>query len=94
METEGPAEIQTDDCHPAKHGDAGKVTKVAKENTADVVSYMDVVDNEDVGGGKEDGGDGVPKIRKTPFSKTAVSPVRNQRPSAVKAEREAEGRFQ
>ena len=50
METEGPAEIQADDCHPAKHGDAGKVTKVAKEDTAGVVSNIDVVDNEDVGG--------------------------------------------
>ena len=54
---EGPAEIQADDRHPSKHGDTYKVTKVAKDDTEDRAGQVNIVDNEDIGGDKEDAGD-------------------------------------
>ena len=54
---EGPTEIQTENSHPAKHGDADKVTKVAKEDAEERSLWRNIIDNDDVGGDKEDTGD-------------------------------------
>ena len=51
---EGPGEIQTDDGHPSKHGNADKVTKVSKDDTEDGAGQSDIVDNEDVDCNQED----------------------------------------
>ena len=54
---EGPTEIQTENSHPAKHGDADKVTKVAKEDAEERSLWRNIIDNDDVEGDKEDTGD-------------------------------------
>ena len=54
---ESPAEIKAHDGHPREHADGEEVADIA-ENLADEVweKLGEVVDDEDVGGGEEDGG--------------------------------------
>ena len=53
---EGSAEIKTEDCHPAEHGDADKVTKVTEESTEEWDFCGNIINNNDVEGDQEDAG--------------------------------------
>ena len=54
---DGAAEIQAEDRHPSKHRNTDKVTKVSNDDAKERSGWRNIIDNNDVGGDKENTAD-------------------------------------